>query len=354
MLAVLVGLLFFVVGAGFIGGLRKIPADPPCIAAKTFFGKRTGKALKEGWHWFCPFIEGFIIVNITTKDQELAGQKVRTPDQAECLLPGKISWTPLPKYLINYLNNGEENGIRTKIHNIWEGVVREWAVASTEGPQTYMELLGAQEEAINLLLQSIAGDSLTPIPSKIPTSILLKYFKEPKKPPTESEAEDWGEKWEDLKTTLEEENPTSEAMQNLRDKVMQRRNEIASVRQGRGNFEKPEWGIEIRLLNIGQVEPLGELAKAMEMETKEKRDKATEKMANTNFLERLSELTAPAVGFSREQAAEIIQTVIIADSKVKKEINEWKFNLSPDTRELVEKIGASIIEGILKKETKNG
>ncbi len=337
----------------FIRDWRGIPEDPPHKGIMTFFGKRSSIGLNEGYHYFpgYPFVCGLVLVHIQTKDQGLTGQKVHTPDQAECMLPGNISWTPDPEYLVNYLNSGGEKGIRTKTQNIWEGVVREWAISDSEGPQTYMELLGAQEEAVNLLLRSFARESLTPITTiyekatKIPTSILFKYFKEPQKPPTETEAITWGEKWEKLKTALDAENPTPEAILYLRGKVTQRRNEVTKARDGRGHFEKPEWGIEINLLNIGQAEPLGELAKAMELEAKEKREKAGEITELDHVEERITKMAKnPAIG---QDAKEL---VMVERKKATKDIKEIKLNVSP---ELI-KLGTQLLDKLTKRGDKNG
>ena len=336
------GLIVFVIGAIFLQGYRNIPAsDPPSVGLRTFLGKITGRVVQSGWHFFLfyPWIQGFILESVETRDMSLSPQKVRTPDQAECKISGKISWVFDTCHPLEFVNSGGDKGIAEKLENIWQGIIREWAVSSVGGPQTYMELIGSGEEAVDLLLKSIVRNKLKKIPSDIPTGILFKYFKKPfPLKPTPSETKAWGAKWQKVGVIIQKEiaDGRYQDAAELEQAVKERRGVINDVRQGRGKFEKSEWGILIQLLNLTEPEPLGELAKAMELQTKEAREEAADKTEIANFRKRSAELRED--GREIEAADEI---VYIERGKATKEIKKHEISLSPETK--------SLLEGILQK-----
>jgi len=340
--SIFLGLAVFVIGAVFLQGYRKIQAsDPPSVGLRTFLGKIKGGIVGAGWHFFFfyPWIQGFVLESTETRDISLSPQKVRTPDQAECKISGKISWVFDITHPLEFINSGGDKGIAEKLENIWQGIIREWAVSSVGGPQTYMELIGSGEEAVNLLLKSIVRNKLKRIPSDIPTGILFKYFKKPFPPkPTPSEAKAWGAKWQKAEAFIQKEiaDGRYKDKAELEEAVKERRDVINDVRQGRGEFKKSEWGILIQLLNLTEPEPLGELAKAMEMQTKEAREEAADRTEIANFRKRSAELREDGRGI--EAADEI---VYVERGKATKEIKKHEISLSPETK--------SLLEGILQK-----
>ena len=339
------GILTFIVGAIFLQGYRNIPAsDPPSVGLRTFLGKITGRVADAGWGFFLfyPWLQGFILESVETRDISLSPQKVRTPDQAECKISGKISWVFDTRHPLEFVNSGGDKGIAEKLENVWQGIIREWAVSSIGGPQTYMELIGSGEEAVDLLLKSIVRNRLKKIPSDIPTSILLKYFKKPfslKPTPTETKA--WGARWKKVEAVIQQEiaDGRYKNIAELEEAVKERRSVINDVRQGRGMFEKPEWGIIIQLLNLTEPEPLGELAKAMELEAKEGREEAADKREISNFRKRSKELQGDGRGI--ESADEI---VYVERGKATKEIKKHEVALSPETWKLFEEFLKKILK----------
>ncbi len=338
------GLTVLTVGAVILQGLRKVKAsDPPQVGIKTFLGKITGNIAKPGWHFFLfyPYLQGFIPESVQTRDLNLSKEKIRTPDQAECQLSGKISWKFDEEHPREFINSGGDKGVAQKLENIWQGVIREWAISAVGGPQTYMEFLSASEEAVDLLLKSIVRDSVNKIPTDIPTSVLLKYFKKPfSGKPTESEKKKWGATWQKLEKVIRQEiadnNYNYNSIKELEEAVKKRQEAIKAVRQGRGEFKKKEWGIIIQLLNLTELEPLGELAKAMELEAKELREEAADKREIENFRKRSKDLQGDNER-TVEQADEI---VFVERGKAKKEIKKLEVSLSPETK--------PFLEGLLK------
>ena len=274
-------------GGGFIlQGLRKILAQPPHKAIRTILGKRQdNKVVNEGFGIFplYPWWHGFIPINVTKVNQDLPEQLVRTPDRAESSVPISLTWTPNkndPKSLIEFLNTGGENGVKTILEDIVRERLREWAFSIDEGPKDWQELMGAREEAVAILLKAIVGKELTAIPTSaqsIPTSIWLKYFVSPRKTLTENEQRVVGKDWgnvDKLLSTLESENP--DETEKIKKAVEDRRKEIKLAQQGNGNFAFSQLGIILNRLNIGEIKPKGELAKIAEIEARETQERKGE------------------------------------------------------------------------------
>ena len=379
----LISLIFLAVGAIILQGLKNIPANPPHRAIITRLGKRTTKVKKEGWRLFIfyPYLYGYILVNMTKVNFDLPPQIVRTPDMGELEIPISLTWTPLdavvescescepgPKVngLVNYLNSGGENGVKEILSDIVRERLREWAMSKVEGPKTWEQALGAREEAVDVLMKSIARGSIDSLNSDIPTSILLRFFnfsrneftykgktvdEESKNAETPAPDADGEEKngeadeqrdWALLKKLYQ---PLSvEKRTELKKAVVDRKKKIAKLRQGNGGIQLPQLGIRLDRLNIDEIKAKGKLAESAEKMVMEKRDAKGDKIRIDNISARIKELEK--LGFGPEQALEIVQT---ERGKVTKSISETKFNLSAETRAMIEKIAPEIINGILAK-----
>lgn len=352
------GIAFFVTAFGpfFLQGWRRIPAQPPTKGVLTIWGKRQPVVKDEGWRFFpfFPWWHGVILVNVTKVNQDLPEQLVRTPDLAGLEVPVSLTWTPIKEAgkdedgkrgMIEFLNSGGEKGVKTILEDIVRERLREWAISSIEGPQAWQEAIAAKEEAAAILLKAICGSELEPIPSEIPTPILLKTWKRrsltewnnySKPQPNKREATDWGKKWQKLLTQLI--GLSAADQEKLWKALEERREQITKARQGNGDFELPQLGITINRLNIGEIKPVGKLAEAAELAVKEEREQAAEIVELDHVRNRMAELmTVPpkGPGFSAEQALEVIQT---ERGKVVKTVAETKLNISPETRAMIEKI----------------
>jgi len=357
-------LVLLVIGAIILQGLKNIPANPPYRAVVTRLGRRTTKVKKEGWRLFLfyPYWHDYILVNMTKVNYDLPPQLVRTPDMAEVEIPISLTWTPLDKEtedcetrktingLINYLNAGGEKGVKEIIDDIVRERLREWAMSKIEGPKTWEQALGAREEAINVLIKSIAGEAIDPIDSNIPTCILLRFFNSSSKdfqhkvkpaPTSEEEIE------EEANWVLLEENLATlgeEGKNKLIQEVIERKETIAKMRQGNGGKALPQLGIRLDRLNIDEIKPKGKLAESAEKMVMEQRDAKGDQIRIGNISERIKELQK--LGFGPEQALEIVQT---ERGKVTKNISETKFNLSAETRKMIEKLAPDILTKIFEK-----
>lgn len=361
----LVGLLPLGVGLSIlVASVEKIEKKPPHVALVSYREERIPIVKKEGLRSFFkyfPIFYNYISINIEKKNQDLPAETIRTPDLGLLKTPISITWTPgAPpiegateeensiingKYLINYINHGEEEGekgneqrkgIRAILPDIVRERVREWGMSPIEGPQDYKQALGAQQAAVAILLKAIAGEDLEPkIPyQEIPTSILMCYFNHPPIPPTEEQRKRWGseekgkeEKWTKIDEAfkrLGEENK-----EKIRKLVEERKENIKRVQRGNGTQRVFALGITINRLNIGEVEihPDTELAKmAGQKAAQEERLKARSLRVNT-VREMIESLTKRKLGesdFTPQEARDIVQTEGIDETRVSKEIKDYQ------------------------------
>lgn len=305
-LGLLTGGLIFLIGGFFLQSLRKIPADPPHKGAITILGERTGKIRDEGWGLFplYPWWYGYIPVNMEKKNQDLIPREVRTAeDMAEIEVAVSLTWRPDSdigpdgqSYLIEYLNSGGENGIKSILEDVVEEAVREFAADPTRMPNTWEDAVKMRKEFLAEIVISILG-----------------------KDPTQ--------------TSQQEINETT-----------------AELRRGNGKMKLETLGIVLNRVNITHIRPKGKLAAAAELEATEKRERKAEVIELNHVAERIDALKK--LDFSNEQALEIIQT---ERGKVQKNINESKWNVSQETRAMIEKIGPEIVSKIFQKnEVRNG
>lgn len=336
------------VGLIFLQGLRRIPADPPYVGILTFLGRPWKIILQPGWHILplYPWLFGFIIIDIKPINRDLPPQEVMTPDKARLTVP--ISYTVRPdfssfQYLMQYVLNGKEPGVIAQLDDIVEERVREWFSASEEGPQTWEQAIKSNEEAVAVLLKAILGSELPAVPSTIPTSILLKYFRKPQRLPSKEEAIEWGRRWEKVKEELER--LSAEEQRRIETAVEERRKAIADIRQGQGTFKKSCLGVTLVRLNIGKIVTIGKLAEKASLEVEEEEERKGEIKEMNHLQSRIKELVG--IGFTNEAALEIFQT---ERGKVSKTISENKWNISPETRTMIEKLAPALLKQLLGKE----
>lgn len=321
-------------GLGLVLCLKKIPAEPPCLGVITFWGERIkekiteegktkeiGKTKKEGWRFlapFFPFLYDVIIVDVTKKNKDMRAESVtvRTPDLAVLEIPTSLTWTPHKDYLVEYLNCGGEEGVNNILVDIVRERIRGWAMNHQEGPQTFKEALGAREDATNILIKAVAGAKLENIPSRVPTTILFKYFNEPQIPPTESEEKIWLKEWNRVREILKNEDEAE-----IKKAVDRRREQIKEIQRGNGVQAIPQLGITLNRLNIGDIaiQKGSLLWEAAEKEVKEEREEKAETRELKHVGLRINELMGEPWKYTRQEARDIVQT---ERDKVKKEIHD--------------------------------
>jgi hypothetical protein len=336
-------------------GLRKIPADPPCVALLTLFGQPMPEYKEPGWRFFFlyPFVFGYILIDVSKKnstEKEIPAQLVKAPDLAELLVPLEITWIPIKdgQALIEYIRSKKEKGVWEILGGIVAQRLREWAISSIEGPQSAEALLKAGDDAVAVLVKAIAGSALPPIPGLFPTQILLHYFQVPRPPVRPEEEKIAGKNWEKLEEELQKLPP--QMVTTIKNAVEKRRKIINDIRNGNGKQPIPHLGIELNRLNIGEIKATGKYGESLELKAKEDRERKAEVLEIQHVSDTIQRLKRQ-LGVSNEQALEILQT---ERGKVTKNISESKWNISPETRAMIEKIAPEVLAGFLKKLAKGG
>ncbi|MEK7634674.1 MAG: SPFH domain-containing protein [Patescibacteria group bacterium] len=290
MIGIIVGIIFFGICAFFLQGLRRVPADPPHKGVRTIWGERTTEKIDEGWNFFpiYPYWHGVVLVDMTKKNQDLLPNEIRTAeDMAEIEVAISLTWKPDEKNLIEYLNSGGESGIKNILKDIVEEAVREFAADTSRKPNTWEDAITMKKEFLAEIVAVILG----------------------KNPPISED--------EINKIVLE-------------------------LRRGNGKLQLETLGVILNRVNVTSIKPKGKLAEAAQKEAIEKREKKAETVELNHLAERIEALKK--LGFSNEQALEIVQT---ERGKISKTISESKWNVSPETRAMIEKIGLDLVAKIL-------
>lgn len=340
------GILFLIAGAIFLQGLRKISASPPYKGQRTWLGHRVpGEFVDEGWRffWFYPYVQGFIPVKVERVTFELISEKARTPDRAESKIPVTITFRPLGNHLTEYINSGQENGVKEQIRGKILERLREWAMGPEEGPADWRELNQAHLEAVSVLITKIARNSLTRIPDyaqEVPTWIWLRYFARPRPTKHLKNEEEWAKNnWERVRNILAqiENDPTlgAAAVAALKTAVENRRKEVDALRTGTGTIVLDDLGVQIERLNIGDIDTLGETGRQAELQAKEEEERAGQTLELKHFSDRVKELMERpprGPGLTREQAIEQVQMAL---GQLKKEARTQSLALDPATAQMV-------------------
>ncbi len=263
----------------FATSLRSVPSNPTHVAVVTLFGKRQRQVKYEGLRLF-PFypLTGAILINVTKKNQDLTKMLVRTRDLAELEISASITWTPLPDFAIEYLNHGNEEGVRKTLANIVEEGLRKWAIASEGGPQHWQEAILTERDTSAILLKIIAG--LSPDIGK-------------------EESDDIGLKM-----------------------------------RSREGIAMPQLGIVLNSINIREIYPKGLVVNTSEKVRKEYIEREGEKVEIVHVADLVMELKR-TLNISDAQALDIVQT---ERGKVERKIKDLRLGISPEIEADVLKI----------------
>ena len=339
-------------------GLRRIPANPPHKAQVTLFGKRIPVFKDEGWRFFplFPYFFGFVLVKVERIAFTIVAEKVRTPDRANTKVPIIITIRPSSNHLIQYLDSGGEEGVKQQLTGKIQERMREWGMGGEEGPANWRELNRSQLEAASVLVKKIAGKSLVKIPDyaqKVPTFIWLRYFSQPRPMKNFLENEEtWAkDEWKQVEDVIRniKENNGDHAFDALKKAVEERREQVDAIRMGTAKILIEDLGVFIERLNLGDMDVLGGVSEQAEAQAREVEEREAEKVELSHVKQRIQ--TFMDVGYSKEQALEIVQT---ERGKVTKSISETKVNVSPETREMIKDVLPPLARSLGNLITKKG
>lgn len=303
----------------------------------------------------------YVLVKVEKVNYDLEPQQVRTPDRAVISISASVTWVPgiedSPESFITYLNSGGEEGVKKIIHDVIEDRVKTWAGSNREGPSTWMEAQAMKDDAHNVLVKSLLGNSLAPISVEfqgVPTSTWMRFFDEPKSEPTEYDANPrnrWAHRstnadgnrvwnWKKLQAIFDGYSPANQAK--LKQQIEQRRRDVKKIREGKGDFGDDGLGITIVRFSVNEVKVEGKVADSAELEEKERREREADRMEIDNVSDRAKKLKADHPDLTSQQAFELVQTergkvgkTIIAVSGAKTDVGSDLLGLAGLAKEIV-------------------
>jgi len=158
----------------FLVCLRKIPYRPPYVGLVTIWGRRIPKVKKEGWHLFAPFfpfLYNVTLIKVEKINLDFTFSDIRTKSfgkqdrpRAGGELSVNISLTYFPDYknkdsgekLINYINSGGADGVKSIIRDLIEEDIRQLAAT-----KSWEEITFSGEEITKRLVKKLTGEDLT-------------------------------------------------------------------------------------------------------------------------------------------------------------------------------------------------
>lgn len=347
-------------------GLRTIPADPITFAVMQLFGNYTGGLKGPGIRFFPPGYSS-VEINGTLTNKDISLQ-TRVTDRSLIQMEVGLTFKPNVKNgeeTVNFIKSGKENGVFSILSDVVSTAIRQWATSPEEGPATWMDAASSREEALVVLLRAVNGDGLLggtegeirevrDILERIGIPIVILYKRKtfPKKKPNEIEATQWGGMWngkhhlggkdQDWQIYNERMSGITPKEEIVLDNALKCvKNHLRAARQGNADITIKDLGIILTRLNIKEVQPLGEVAKAAEKQAKEEQERLGEITELRHVAERINDL-AQGANIPPALAAEMVQT---ERGKVKKDIHENKYNVSPEILAALPSIVSSLFGG---------
>lgn len=332
-LGILFGLIPF--GIFILQGLTRIPADPPHVGLVTEWGERTEFIKREGIRllplrglWY-----NAIRVLVKAENLDLPPQTLTIPDGSKLKGPLSFTWYPEKKNgkeLVAYLNTVGESGKRDTMNNILKDIamerLREWASSNKEGPKTWRDAIGSSFEGTAIIAKAILGDEIGEVSSPVPTTVLFRYFVPGRPIPTrvnltKQEVKQFGAELNQLEVNAAE-------LEALRQQVEARRTAVKKLRQGKGEFKKPELGIIITRINLGEIEEVAgdKIVEADKDRQKEIHEREAQKVEIEHLRDRAREIKTDFPQLTDELALMIAQVQL---EKVKRDVLDRNFGVQP-------------------------
>lgn len=158
--------------------LKEVPANPPHIAERTFLGHlivRGGKTKhKESGlriFWLDPWLYGFIPINMSARNLDFNPEGLKTPeDNVELVVTISLTYRPDPEHADNFLKAGGsgkeimetnvdwkvvESGIFEILNDFIPSEIREIISSEDQEPQTWEEALKKQSMMNEKMIKTV-------------------------------------------------------------------------------------------------------------------------------------------------------------------------------------------------------
>lgn len=319
--------------------LKEVPANPPHIAEKTFLGHlivRGEKTMykKSGLRifWLDPWLYGFIPINMSARNLDFMPEGLKTPeDNVELIVTISLTYRPDPEHADNFLKAGGSGKEIMETNVDWKNV----------------------ESGIFEILNDF-------IPSEI-REIISSEDQEPKK-------------WEDA---LKKQSMMNEKMiKTVYEAVMETtinddevKKQVILFKSGKAELRMISYGIIISRIDLKPLKLKNpKLAEDSEEKAREKQQRMAEgydartvrNLTKTLQGKKIKDEDKDNEGGGENDAdklsltdQEALETVMIKQGKITKNVNVSRYEASPEVLKVVENIGTNIGVKIAEMMLKN-
>jgi len=324
---------FFIVGAIFLQGLRKIPADPKTFGIRTFLGKPTGKVDGPGVHFYplYPHLSGFIPADgRKIEETVLVNVKTPAPHPVQLSVEVNIALAFDKDNPSAFLSAGGRNEVIKAISNKIRERMRKLFSSTEEGPQDWKDALAADDEMEAVILKAVMGDELEMVHGSIPTAPLLRYFSTPRQAPYKSQADRWGKGWEKLEAEFAKLSPPEKV--ELERRVAARHAAIREVKEGQSGLQKKSLGIRIFRLALGEIGIPKEIEEAAKKKPAAELEREAAQVRNATEAERMTHVDEQIEKFKKhldpKSAADLVE---LERGNLERKISETRLSIDTDT-----------------------
>ena len=231
---------------------------------------------------------------------------------------GEVEAVPYINYFIDpsnpekFMEVGQFEGVNLRLLQWIDKWLRDWVLSKAFGPQTVDDARAMNQEAMNWVLERLFAGDIEAISPDIPNEAILGFVKS--RTPTTKEIE--------LKTIFDKKEVAE------RSRILQEGKELLSfiegVRDGEVSVKMSTLGIVITRFGVGDFKPCGKTATFMDQvyASEAEREK---RVKDAKGLAEAATHVANVPGMNSDP----VQTLLIAEGKIKKEIKETEFRL-PD------------------------
>lgn len=323
---VLAGLII-VFAVIFGKSLKEVPANPPHIAERTFLGHLIVRGQKTMYKnsglrifWLDPWLYGFIPINMSARNLDFKPEGLKTPeDNVELIVTISLTYRPDPEHADNFLKTGGSGKEIMETNVDWEIV----------------------ESGIFEILNDF-------IPSEI-REIISSEDQEPKK-------------WEDA---LKKQSMMNEKMiKTVYEAVMETtitddevKKQVTLFKSGKAELRMISYGIIISRIDLKPLKLKNpKLAEDSEEKAREKQQRKAESYDSKTVLNLTKTLQGKKIKDEDEDNKgsgenddklsltdhEALETVMIKQGKITKNVNVSRYEASPEIIKAVENIGTNI------------
>lgn len=259
-----------------------------------------------------PFLLSFEFKDAKEVEFDFVAMERLCNNQQEVSLDNQFYLMPDPRNPIKLIEIGGFGKACRRLRGQVGQRERNWILSKEEGPQTLDEARGMKDEAIHVILQLLLKDDLRRLAPDISDEVIIGFLKH--RPPSTLEQRLMTETLE--QTDPEEKKEILAAGRELLDLIQ-------GTRSGERSFPLHDLGLIVTRFGIDEIKGVGKTAEGQDAIAKATLE-AEQRRITAEGLAAAATIIAKAPGFKGDS----MDTVLIAERVVKKEIKETEFGLS--------------------------